>query len=55
MYLGFTTEKNNAKILNVPFVTHGYLHQYFPYLKKENNKSLDPFMVSETDNALERE
>ena len=42
-YLGFTTEKNNSKILNVPFVAHGYLYQYFPLLKKENNKIIGPF------------
>ena len=33
-YLGFTTEKNNSKILNVPFVTYAYLYQYFLLLKK---------------------
>ena len=34
VYLGFTTEKNNSKILNVPFVTYAYLYQYFLLLKK---------------------
>ena len=33
-YLGFPTEKNNSKILNVPFVTYAYLYQYFLLLKK---------------------
>ena len=42
-YLGFTTEKNNSKILNAHFVAHGYLYQYCPLLKEENNGIIGPF------------